>query len=203
MIVGKVSSVLLAMGLSLGGAAAHAATQSYSFSECLAGCSGSVSSLGTLVLSDLAGGNGVSFSLTATLPAGAFIDYLKFNGPGGSFSAASGAGLQTIASGAYGTNTDAGLSFVWKLDFPNSNGKGSDRFLNGDTAGWTITGSGLDVSDFAFSSGSPMLLHVNNAFAADSVKLGLATAPVPEPQTYAMLLAGLGLLGAAVRKRRG
>jgi len=28
------------------------------------------------------------------------------------------------------------------------------------------------------------------------------TAPVPEPETYAMLLAGLGLVGAMVRRRR-
>lgn len=202
MMVKTASSVLLAMGLSLGGAAAHAAAQSYSFSECLSGCSGSVSSLGTLVVTDLAGGNGVSFSLTATLPAGSFIDYLKFNGPGGSFAAGSGGGLQTIASGAFGSSTDVSLPFSWKVNFPNGNGKKSDRFLNGDVAMWTIKGSGLDVSDFAFGSGSPMLLHVN-AFGIDSVKLGPATAPVPEPQTYAMLLAGLGLLGAAARKRLG
>jgi hypothetical protein len=29
----------------------------------------------------------------------------------------------------------------------------------------------------------------------------VATAPVPEPETWAMLLAGLGLVGAAVRRR--
>lgn len=31
---------------------------------------------------------------------------------------------------------------------------------------------------------------------------GLITAPVPEPETYAMLLAGLGVMGAAVRRRK-
>ena len=32
--------------------------------------------------------------------------------------------------------------------------------------------------------------------------LTLTTAPVPEPETYAMMLAGLGILGAAARRRR-
>ena len=32
------------------------------------------------------------------------------------------------------------------------------------------------------------------------LKISLAN-PVPEPETYAMLLAGLGLIGAAVRRR--
>ena len=31
---------------------------------------------------------------------------------------------------------------------------------------------------------------------------GNHTPPIPEPETYAMMLAGLGLLGAAIRRRR-
>ncbi|MFX9665008.1 FxDxF family PEP-CTERM protein [Acinetobacter baumannii] len=31
----------------------------------------------------------------------------------------------------------------------------------------------------------------------------LSVTPVPEPETYALLLAGLGLIGAAARRRRG
>jgi hypothetical protein len=31
---------------------------------------------------------------------------------------------------------------------------------------------------------------------------GLTVSAVPEPETYAMLLAGLGLMGAAIRRRR-
>ncbi len=32
--------------------------------------------------------------------------------------------------------------------------------------------------------------------------VGIGVAPVPEPETYAMLLAGLGLMGMVVRRRR-
>jgi hypothetical protein len=45
----------------------------------------------------------------------------------------------------------------------------------------------------------PGVLHAYKASAAD---LGGYTAPVPEPETYAMMLAGLGLLGLAARRRR-
>lgn len=39
-------------------------------------------------------------------------------------------------------------------------------------------------------------------FALTGLTLVDASAPIPEPETYAMLLAGLGLVGAAVRRRK-
>ena len=36
----------------------------------------------------------------------------------------------------------------------------------------------------------------------DNVVLTETTPPVPEPETYAMFLAGLGLIGAIARRRR-
>ncbi len=41
-----------------------------------------------------------------------------------------------------------------------------------------------------------------SSFAVDNVVHAAALAPVPEPETYAMLLAGLGLMGALARKRK-
>ena len=53
------------------------------------------------------------------------------------------------------------------------------------------------------------LLGFNDSYAGDAdydhVAVGLkfaSVAPVPEPQTYAMMLAGLGLLGVSVRRRK-
>ncbi len=40
-----------------------------------------------------------------------------------------------------------------------------------------------------------------NATGVTDVQLGITTA-VPEPETYAMMLAGLGLLGFAARRRK-
>ncbi len=51
------------------------------------------------------------------------------------------------------------------------------------------------------------IVHANAEFSDqlsdhDPTLLTFALAPVPEPETYAMLLAGLGVLGAFVRRRR-
>jgi len=54
------------------------------------------------------------------------------------------------------------------------------------------------VSDIAYDFGSAS----TNAYAQlvpDHITIG---APIPEPETYAMLLAGLGLLGFAARRRK-
>lgn len=42
---------------------------------------------------------------------------------------------------------------------------------------------------------------VGETYVLDDLRYGVA--PVPEPETYAMMLAGLGLVGAAARRRRG
>lgn len=57
-------------------------------------------------------------------------------------------------------------------------------------------------SNFTFMNATTTIFHGENwtraaFFAADSMP-----APVPEPATYAMMVAGLGLVGYAVRRRR-
>ena len=55
---------------------------------------------------------------------------------------------------------------------------------------------------------NPYIFFVANGFHPDDETqdlgptLTLATAPVPEPETYAMMLAGLGLLGFVARRRK-
>ena len=51
------------------------------------------------------------------------------------------------------------------------------------------------------------VVHANAEFSDqlsdhDPTLLTMTLAPVPEPETYAMLLAGLALVGAAIRRRR-
>lgn len=48
----------------------------------------------------------------------------------------------------------------------------------------------------------PLLDGRVNAVYIDDVQLTLTTAPVPEPETYALLIAGLGVVGAIARRRR-
>ena len=77
--------------------------------------------------------------------------------------------------------------------------------------GLDISSSGIAYSSFLMDDGTgkSILTTINLATGAatkagDFVGTinGLSIAPVPEPETYAMLLAGLGLIGAASRRKR-
>lgn len=107
--------------------------------------------------------------------------------------------------------------FVFRLDAPSPGGdmlaeagyaggdSGSPVFVN-DAGTWRIAGVGAFNGNPANTPGGAiqfgaigggMLIAPYN----DWIQTQL-TAPVPEPKTYAMLLAGLGLIVAAARRRR-
>lgn len=107
-----------------------------------------------------------------------------------------------------------GTSHLIKID-PN-NGAGTDI---GDTGLNQMYGLAADDTTlFAFSADTTS--NTNNfvykidamtgfttalvGFSGDTIApvYGAALAPVPEPETYAMLLAGLGLVGSIVRRRK-
>lgn len=77
-------------------------------------------------------------------------------------------------------------------------GEGLARWASNGTAGSEFTGLYFDKFD-------PNVAYVNIQHPTSGndrlIKI-TATAPVPEPQTYAMLLAGLGLMGATARRRK-
>ena len=50
-------------------------------------------------------------------------------------------------------------------------------------------------------SGFALIPGVLHAYKASLADLGGYSAPVPEPETWAMMLTGLGLLGFAARRR--
>jgi hypothetical protein len=63
---------------------------------------------------------------------------------------------------------------------------------------WTITANNL-------AAGSYYLQVSGNLVSADAASFGGAaalTTPVPEPETYGMMLAGLGIVGALARRRK-
>lgn len=66
----------------------------------------------------------------------------------------------------------------------------------GETTG--CTGAASSVPDDGTYKLLPGVLHAYKASAAD---LAMYTAPVPEPETYALFLAGLGLLGVWSKRR--
>lgn len=76
-------------------------------------------------------------------------------------------------------------------------GEGLARWASNGTQGSEFTG-------LYFSETDPNVAYVNIQHPTsgnDRLIQITATAPVPEPETYAMLLAGLGLMGATARRR--
>jgi len=99
--------------------------------------------------------------------------------------------------------TDAGLTFNWSLDLPPP----GIVFASNGVLSFDITGSGIDASDFH----TPFMVHIqrlNTASAgvygqgSDSIKVTTSVTPIPEPEIYAMLGVGLGLMGWVGRRRK-
>jgi hypothetical protein len=52
----------------------------------------------------------------------------------------------------------------------------------------------------AFGNGSPT--YALGTLYVDGLSVNALVSTVPEPETYALMLAGLGVIGAAVRRRK-
>jgi hypothetical protein len=164
-------------------------------------------SVATLKMTDLAGGNGIELTLTQNNHAfaskgGNFIDALYLAGPVGSFKLNSKDQMLSPFGGysSHGFKVD-NYTYQWDIDFFVGS------FSEGETAKLTILGNGLNVAKF----GATPMLNLDNAgkpYATGFLGLSdnvhfvgtLATAPVPEASSYAML--GLGLIGLGFFARR-
>jgi len=159
---------------------------------------------GATEVATLTWSGGTDFSLTfLTAPdASAFVKSIEFVGPSGTFSDTD---STTSSSGTFCAAgcMDAGTAYNWDVEFTTANNAG--RLTIGETATWSISPTSAD----AF--GAPGLVHINAYLNGDSIKLdgcstgseGCGPVPsIPEPQTYALMLAGLGVLGFLGKRRR-
>ncbi|ACT48685.1 FxDxF family PEP-CTERM protein [Methylotenera mobilis] len=128
-------------------------------------------------------------------------DYTEF----GSYSVAKGSFSDTINFSLAGTSdTDFGVGSIFVKV-----GKITRLDITGLTLslfkGTTDLGlSGTDFSATALGAGDYHLLVTGNATGTlgGSYAGGINVSPVPEADTYAMMLAGLGLMGFVARRRR-
>lgn len=65
------------------------------------------------------------------------------------------------------------------------------------TDAWSLSAFGLQAGDYAIRVDGQVVGAGGGAFGAD-----FTVSPVPEPQTWGMLLAGLGILGTTALRRR-
>ncbi len=115
-----------------------------------------------------------------------------------------GQGLQTIGSALYGPNVAAP-----GLPSPGESYQSGLYLTVKDTgSGPTIKNSAEDYLHLKFSEGGQTYLGYADIAGASDPSFAPATlksvsfAAVPEPQTWALLISGLGVMGAALRRQR-
>ncbi len=99
------------------------------------------------------------------------------------------------------TQNGSGTQFDVYFNFNDANPYASSiQCPLGTTSGCVLTSDG--VTPASLGANYKLLPGVLHAYKASATDLAGYTAPVPEPETYAMMLAGLGLVGFMSRRRK-
>lgn len=189
------------------GSASAAQDYSFDFGTLLSGSyqpSGTFASMSVTSADDLT----FTFSLTtydlnSLFTSGAFVSAALFNTATGA-DPLSLSFLSGDVSGVSLTTNPAqvgSIGFDFGALFPtNGNNGGVSRLTANEQVSWSVTFGSAQTSLFA---DPPAALHVQGLTDNQGGSAWYTpTTPVPEPETYAMLLAGLGLVGAIARRRR-
>lgn len=141
----------------------------------------------------------INNNFSSSFGSNAFIGSMSFDfspepqvsQPSTTFLGSNSGGVTSVDS-TNGTG-NSGLS---DIDFGTKFGQGSgNRLSQNDWVKWEV--SGLNSA----SALANMYVHVQGIDGEYSAKYTPVTSIIPEPGTYAMLLAGLGLLGFTTRKK--
>lgn len=102
-----------------------------------------------------------------------------------------------------GTDTNAGapLNFPTSLDFAVGLKAGSEYALWGFDNALVNSGANSGTFSIVFTNGGGNNPDLSHLIVFGREASGGSIAAIPEPETYAMLLAGLGLVGFAARRK--
>jgi hypothetical protein len=145
-------------------------------------------------LSALTGGSINVIDDPAPYAPGGDNDSLRFNGSGAltyTFTLASDSVVDVWFH--EGANSSNAVSLTLNGNTIASNTGSIGGFSLFNPAGTYSLAAGTHAFAFANTTGT---------FYLDNFSVSVTTAPVPEPETYAMMLAGLGALGFMARRRR-
>ncbi len=194
MILKKLAIAIIATGTLVFGSGVQANT--YSFGQLLSGGGPANVHFADLSATDDGGGNWTftltTLDLNAIFGTDSFIGTMAVVGTEPASSSTDLGGGVTVVDPANGGGP--GGSFNFRYDF--GSGGSSDRLTANESVIWHVSGLGSDPLPID----GQLALHVQaTKFSPDSAWY---VSPVPEPETYAMLLIGLGLLGATIRRKK-
>jgi hypothetical protein len=144
--------------------------------------------------------NTVQFTLSNTISnlpvanSGSFISQVLFNYTGGlsslTFTKVDFSAVNNGGSLDQGTTTNAALSFNLDLALPTSNsGGGAARFKNSESLVWTLSGAGLDASQFSTATNST-LVHIQGIGPTNAGSTKYVNGAVPIPGSVGLFGAG-------------
>jgi hypothetical protein len=156
--------------------------------------------------------SGVDFKLTPLWgppTTGNRVDGLQFAYSGESLSFVDGAGPTASFSTGFGS-IDSGYSTTSLiiLGWPSANNS-PNLFNSLDSfTSWSLNGATITLADFSIfatatsTKPTPGFGVISMPGAAPSNWVAMGVSPIPEPETYALMLAGLGVVGFVARRRR-
>jgi hypothetical protein len=191
MILKKLALSTIAAGALVVGSGAQATT--YQFGQLLSGDGPASTHFADLNATDDGGGNWTftlnTSDLNAIFGAGSFIDTMTVVGTKPTSSSTDAGGGVSVVD-----PTGPGGSFNFRYDF-GSDGS-SDRLTANESVTWHVSGLGSDPLPLD----GQLALHVQGT--SSTPDSAWYVSPVPEPETYALLLAGLSLLGFMAHRRK-
>jgi hypothetical protein len=113
--------------------------------------------------------------------------------------------ISNVSGGVSSITTNPGNNPLGNFNFSFDFGSNSDQLITGETVTWKV--SNFNVNNLSDNGSGEFAIWIDNAKLTGEGKAWYGVTnttinPVPEPETYAMLLAGLGMMGFIVRRRK-
>lgn len=196
MILRKLTISVIAVGFLICGSAAQATT--YQFGQLLAGNGPINPYFADLEITDNGGGNWTftlsALDLSAIFGSSSFIGSMAVDGvKPTSISTDVGGGVTSV-----NLQNGGGPTGIYDFRYDMINPK-NDKLTEFESVTWHVGGLGSTALP---GYNGELALHVQGIGSNGDSAWYIATSPVPEPETYAMLLAGLGLLSFMARRRK-